>query len=151
MNCEMCGKETELYKAVIEGTPLQVCEKCANHGKILKEIRTAEPKKIRKKKVVAEQIETETTEGVVDNYAKIIRIARTKTGMTQKEFARKINEKESLLHKLETGNFKPSIPLEKKLEKILHIKLIEEREEEKVSVPKAGKSEALTIGDLMKR
>jgi putative transcription factor len=152
MNCEMCGKETELYTASIEGVTMKVCPGCAGHGKILRKPAPA-PKKIKKKIVSAApaEPEVELVEGVVEDYAKKIRDARTKTGMTQKEFAKKINEKESVLHKMETGSFKPSMPLAKKLEKILHIKLIEQREEEKITMPKTGKSGALTIGDLIKR
>ena len=151
MNCEMCGKETELYTASIEGVTMKVCPRCAGHGKILRKP-APEPKKIWKKKISAPaEPEVELVEAIVDDYAKKIRDARTKAGMTQKEFAKKINEKESLLHKMETKSFKPSMPLAKKLEKILHIKLIEQREEEKITMPKTGKSGTLTIGDLIKR
>lgn len=151
MNCEMCGKETEdLFTAVIEGTNLKVCERCAKHGKIIEKIKPPVlPKKI-KKIVQPKEPEIEIVEAVVDDYAKKIRDARSKAGMTQKEFAKKINEKESLLHKMETGAFKPSIPTAKKLQKMLHIKLIEEREEEEIEMPKEKKGGALTIGDILK-
>ena len=151
MNCEMCGKETEdLFTAVIEGTNLKVCERCTKHGKIIEKIKPSVlPKKI-KKIVQPKEHEIEIVEAVVDDYAKKIRDARSKAGMTQKEFAKKINEKESLLHKMETGAFKPSIPAAKKLQKMLRIKLIEEREEEEIEMPKEKKGEALTIGDILK-
>ena len=150
MNCEMCGKEAELYTATIEGTNLKVCERCAGHGKIIAKARPkVVPRKV-KKAAKPEQIEVELVEVVLEDFAKRIRDARTKSGMTQKEFAKKINEKESLLHKMETGSFTPSLPLAKKLEKILRIKLTEQREEEKVVMPKGGKGGALTIGDLLK-
>jgi len=151
MNCEMCGKETEdLYNAIIEGTNLKVCERCAKHGKIIKKIKPfVLPKKI-KRIAQPKEPEMEIVEAVVDDYAKKIRDARSKSGMTQKEFAKKINEKESLLHKIETGAFKPSLPTAKKLQKILRIKLVEEREEEEIEMPKEKKGGALTIGDILK-
>jgi len=147
----MCGKETEdLYNAIIEGTNLKVCERCAKHGKIIKKIKPfVLPKKI-KRIAQPKEPEMEIVEAVVDDYAKKIRDARSKSGMTQKEFAKKINEKESLLHKIETGAFKPSLPTAKKLQKILRIKLVEEREEEEIEMPKEKKGGALTIGDILK-
>jgi ribosome-binding protein aMBF1 (putative translation factor) len=51
---------------------------------------------------------------------------------------------------METGTFTPSIPTAKKLQKILRVKLIEEREEEKIEMPKEKKGGALTIGDILK-
>ncbi len=150
MNCEMCGKETELYTATIEGINLKVCKRCAGHGKIIAKTRPkAVPRRI-KKTAKPEQVEIELVEAVLEDFAERIRDARTKTGMTQKDFAKKINEKESLLHKMETGGFKPSLPLAKKLEKMLRINLIEQREEEKVVMSKGKKGGALTIGDLLK-
>lgn len=147
----MCGKDTELYTATIEGIALKVCKHCARHGKIIAKAKPAIlPRKIKKATMQQVPAETEIVEAVLEDYAKRIRDARTKSGMTQKEFAKKINEKESLLHKMETSSFKPSIPLAKKLEKILHIKLTEQKEEEKTVMPKTKKSGTLTIGDILK-
>ena len=89
---------------------------------------------------------------IVSDYAKRIRQAREKLGLTQKDFAMKISEKESVLHKLETGAIEPSIETAKKLEKTLKIKLVEQREEEN-EVVQAGKKEAegFTIGDMLKK
>ena len=149
MNCEMCGKETELFNATVEGVNMKVCKRCAGHGKILAKARPkVVPRRIQRSAKPA-QPEVEIVEVVFEDFAKRIRDARTKSGMTQKEFARKINEKESLLHKMETGGFKPSLPLAKKLEKVLKIILIEKREEEKLVMPKGKKGGALTIGDLL--
>jgi len=156
MNCEMCGKETEPYTAIIEGVVMKVCAGCASHGKTVRKpkpkVKLKKPKFVNQIKQEQKEPEVELIEAVVEDYAKKIRDARNKTGMTQKEFAKKINEKESLLHKIETGNFKPSIPTAKKLEKILQIKLVEQREEEKVKMPKTKNTGgALTIGDLIKK
>jgi len=153
MNCEMCGKETEPCTALIEGVTMKVCQGCAGHGRVLQKPKPKLVKMKRQATTAAVQKEPviEVVEAVVDDYAKQIRDARSKTGMTQKDFASKINEKESVLHKMETGSFKPSIPLAKKLEKILNIKLVEQREEEKLKMPKTTSSGgALTIGDLIK-
>ncbi|MBD3259520.1 helix-turn-helix domain-containing protein, partial [Candidatus Woesearchaeota archaeon] len=54
-----------------------------------------------------------------------------KLGMDQKEFARYLAEKESVVSKMEKGNFVPSIQNARKLERKLNVKLIEEITEEK--------------------
>ncbi|MEM4263660.1 MAG: multiprotein bridging factor aMBF1 [Candidatus Woesearchaeota archaeon] len=153
MNCDICGRDAPLYTILVEGSELKVCERCSSTGKIIKKPEIALPIKksnkqepIKKAKTVKELVET-----IVEDYATRIRKAREKTGMTQKEFAKKINEKESIVHKLETGSFEPPVALAKKLEKLLKIKLIEQTEQEKEIVQeKKEKSEGLTIGDILK-
>ncbi|MBD3361495.1 TIGR00270 family protein [Candidatus Woesearchaeota archaeon] len=148
MNCEMCGKEGELFKTIIEGTELIVCSSCAKHGKVLKSLRPIIEKKKEEKKIIKEK-KPEITEKLISDYGRKIRKARVKKDMTQEKFARQLNIKESLLTKIENSSFKPSIPLARKLEKLLKIKLVEETAEEKIQITK-GETEAVTIGDLIK-
>lgn len=144
----MCGKEAEIYLALIEGTELNVCSSCAKFGKILKKVVKEEPKK-KKEKIIEKPEEPEIIEVIVEDYAVKIRNAREKLGLKQKDFARKISEKESLLSAFETGKIEPSLKIARKLEKLLRIKLIEEVEEKKEEVEKV-KREEVTIGDLIK-
>ena len=67
-------------------------------------------------------------------------------GLKQEELARKINEKESLIHKLENELVEPSLKLAEKLEKFLKIKLIEIYSDENKYVK--NNDDKLTIGDL---
>ena len=60
---------------------------------------------------------------IVPDYGKIIRKGREAKGLTVKELAMKIFEKESLLHRLENQSIKPSDELIRKLEKQLGIGL----------------------------
>ena len=47
--CDMCGKETDLVVALIEGTELNVCRECGKFGKILRKLKTEElPKKFKR-------------------------------------------------------------------------------------------------------
>lgn len=91
----------------------------------------------------------EKTELFVENYAEIIKKKREFMGMTQRDFANKISEKETTVHKIETGTFSPPISLAKKLEKALGIKLIEEYEEMH-GASKGKKIEGFTLGDFIK-
>jgi len=70
--------------------------------------------------------------------------------MTQKEFAKKISEKESTVHQIESGNSEPTIALAKKLQKFLKIRLIESYEESNQSV-KQENTEGFTLGDFIKK
>jgi putative transcription factor len=56
-------------------------------------------------------------------FHKIIREARTKKGLSHDQLGQKINEKVTLLRKIETGTIKPDEPLAKKLERFLGITL----------------------------
>ena len=41
----MCGKDTNLFLASVEGCELKVCKVCAKHGKILRSVRPNTQKK----------------------------------------------------------------------------------------------------------
>lgn len=150
-NCEICGQETELVIAEIEGMDMSVCQKCAQFGQVknIPKIRAEVSKKISHKPIRSEP-HFETIETIIPGYAQKIKKARERLGLNQEDFAKKINEKESLLHKMETGSFEPSLPLARKLERLLGIKLIQKAEEEKIVSSKTP-SEGLTIGDLIKK
>lgn len=137
--CELCGKEALLITAIVEGTQMEVCQTCGKFGKIIRKPVHA-PKKIIEKKEVIETI--------TPNFAILIRQTREKTGETQADFAKRLNEKESIIQKLENGSFKPSIETARKLEKLLKIKLVEVEEEiQEQSQKRAGGP--LTIGDII--
>jgi putative transcription factor len=100
-----------------------------------------------------EELEEEVTEEIVDDYNIRIKRARELRLLTQEGLARAIAEKESAIHKLESGQLKPNIKLANKLEQFLNIKLTEEHKEEKKQDKKKTidlKDDSLTIGDLIK-
>ena len=116
--CELCGKRGNLIEIIVEGSLLPVCRNCAKFGKSVY---------VEKKEIISPQIPRrilvqEDLEMITKDYPKIIRIAREKLGLKQKGLAEKIAEKESIIHQLESGNFKPAIILARKLEKFLNIK-----------------------------
>ena len=78
--CEMCGKESPLFKALVEGTELNVCKDCASHGKILK--RPVFVQKEKKKKKAAEKVEEEKEiiEALVEDYSQKVRGRRRPVG-----------------------------------------------------------------------
>lgn len=150
MLCEMCGSKDAVFRADLEGSELNLCENCSKFGKVIKRVEkpaVVEKKAEKRAAKPAEPVE-ELVEVIVPNYSKLIRDKRESMGLTQKEFAQRINEKESLVHNIETGRFEPSIKLAQKMERFLKIKLIEEYKEE--LKPRSAKSEELTIGDFIR-
>ena len=144
MACDMCGKDSVLFKTMIEGSLLNVCENCSKYGKIIEKVE----KEPVKSKIIKRKMD-EPNDFIVDGYFKIIKEAREKKNLTQKELAMKINEKESVIEKIEQGKMEPDILFAKKLGNFLNIKLIE-KIEIKEGVNINFKDKGMTIGDLLK-
>lgn len=141
--CEICGREAVLCNAIIEGAGMSVCGQCSLLGRKLIPIRPVI--KVRHIQRSSEEI----PEDVVDNYAELVRKAREKLNLKQEELAKKINEKESIIHKLETSQFKPSLELARKLERFLDIVLVKKVAEEHFDSKKIDLG-TMTLGDLIK-
>jgi len=143
--CELCGKRGNLSEVIIEGSLIFVCKNCAKFGKAV----FIEKNQITTPQIPRKIIVQEEQRNINPEYPKIIKTAREKQDLKQKELAERIAEKESIIHQLESGHFKPTIPLAEKLEKFLNVKLIEiYQAPEKKIVDLSDKS--LTIGDLVK-
>lgn len=148
-SCEICGKNTtEIYRAEIEGTDMNVCHQCAGYGKIKYVPTTLSSKESAGGKNVKRAEKEEPELRIVDNYAKIVRGLREKSGLTQEEFAKKINEKESLMKSIEGGKIVPSMQIAEKLEKLFGVILIEELENMSAGETKTN-SKDFTIGDMI--
>ena len=161
MRCEVCGQKIHNgpITAVIEGARLTVCVECSKHGKVVTQDEyTPKPKPLgkpsahipvmqQKKKT---EIKVEITQEITEDYTSKIRQAREKLGLTHEELAKKINEKTSVIGKLETGKIQPSNILATKLEHALKIKLLTPITEEKAATlpPKTANRE-VTLGDLI--
>jgi len=126
MDCEICGKETNKGKLVmVEGTMMTACAGCASFGKEVEKPREG-PVQSQVKILTPPNYREDSFDiglEIVPDYGKIIRQAREQKGLTTKELAMKIFEKESLLHRYENQAIKPSDAIIGKLEKQLGIKL----------------------------
>jgi putative transcription factor len=162
LRCEVCGRKIlgSPFRVVIEGAKLTVCGECSKHGKVIWE---EEPKpklqaprqasaptqvKIQIRKPAETRMDT--TQELVEGFDLKIRQAREKMGLSQEELGKRINEKVSLLRKIETGKIKPDDVLSAKLERILKIKLLVPFSEEKTPQAAVSKqtSRELTFGDI---
>jgi len=139
---------------------MTVCVECSKHGRVVtrEEIeltqRTIPKKPLTPLTVVPArkklEARVEITQEVVEGYNSKIRQAREKLGLSHEDLGKKINEKASVLRKLETGKMTPNNILVTKLEHVLKIKLLVPIMEEKATqtVPKAPSRE-VTLGDLI--
>ncbi|MBN2368719.1 TIGR00270 family protein [Candidatus Woesearchaeota archaeon] len=143
-NCEMCGSEGPVLLSLIEGVELNVCKNCSAFGKIIRR-----RKAVSKKETISKpQKEREIIQVITEDYSFLIRNKREKLGLKQKEFAKFLAEKESLIHKMESGSYIPSLDLARKIERQLGITLVEQKEVQPQSLK--TKSSAFTIGDVIK-
>ncbi len=162
MRCEVCGSiiHGSPLRALIEGAKLTVCVECSKHGKIIYE-EDIEPgqkaprktpllisTKMPKKKTLEAKVDI--TQEVVEGYHMKIRQAREKLGLSHEELGKRLNEKASVLSKLETGKMTPNNILVSKLEHALKIKLLVSISEEKIPAAPKSQNRELTLGDLMR-
>lgn len=164
MQCEVCGRHIlgKPYKAIIEKARLVVCGDCAKLGSISWELETptAPAAKSRTPKSVTLRARTpaklqsplESTLELTSNYGIQIRQARENQGLTHEDLGRRINEKVSVLKKLENEKMAPDNKLAEKLQYALKIKLLVPVKKEKL--PKgfltAAPQKTITLGDLVK-
>jgi putative transcription factor len=163
MQCEMCGEAIRGTPKLVrvEGAELSVCSKCEKFGTEVQQVRRTDirvPQKgaasrpaptpaggaaqVRYKRDMFDFMEGD----VVDDYAARIRHAREEKGLSSKDLAMQLKEKEHLIRKIENSELIPEEDVRKKLEKALGIRLIDTLvSEDAKKVP--GKL-APTLGDL---
>lgn len=140
----MCGKEEQLFKAVIEDAQLQVCAQCGKFGKVLHQIMDTHIKE-----KVMQPKPQEFGFLVLDNYSQRIKQKRERLGLTQEEFAHRMNEKTSIIHQLESGHLSPSLQIAQKLKRTFGIVVIEDYQELAIEAAKEKTAE-YTLGDFIK-
>ena len=156
--CEVCGKQTGMLRVVlIEGSELNACPECARFGVE----RSPRPKRVtdapvhvtealekREKRAQARDVFQEMSEELVPDFAQRIRRARERQNWTPEDLGKKLNEKKSVILKLEAGQMRPDEALIRKLERCLNIKLKERPTA--VMAPRSTGQRGLTLGDLIR-
>lgn len=143
--CELCGEPmSSVYTINVEGVELRVCANCAKGKKV---VHREEKHKARTLKEKIERPKHHAELELVDDYGKIIRNARESMKIPIKVLAERINEKETLLARVEQQRTMPTAKLTKKLEKALNIRLEHEAEESKAGV--SGRKDSATLGEFI--
>ena len=145
-------------KVLIEGAKITVCDSCVQYGK--KIITKTESLNIKKKypikkrtlgtsKVSNKANYSESTTEIVPDYAKKIRDIRTFNHLNQDQFAQKLNEKPSLIRRIESSKAEPTEKLAKKIESVYNIKLLKKAEDYIVSTKGYMKKQKnSSLGDI---
>ncbi len=159
MICELCGADVPRLKNVaIDATILSVCADCSRFGD---EVSTPALRQSTMPPIIAQRLETRqrrmtprdvfTQAGeleLAEDFPQRIRQAREARGWKQADLGAKINERVSVIAKLESGTISPGDALVRKLERELGIKLKERVEP--VAVKKQATGSGVTLGDLVK-
>lgn len=137
----MCGVEKDhLVTAKIAGAELEVCDECSDLGTVIDEGSPEETEEEASESDEEYEQEYEydtsgesTTEGtnefqpeveeLVYDYDERIQQARQEKGLTKEELGQKLNEKSSVITRLEQGRSLPDENVRRKLEKELDIEL----------------------------
>jgi putative transcription factor len=144
MICEMCGKEVPAtHRIEVEGSVLRVCESCRHFGKLLDPLISPAPTPAASGRpwngpVGAIPARSRRSSEERDVFAEVpemdlaldwghrIRAAREARSWTQEELGKRLNEKKSLVLKLESGGFRPPDDTIRKVETLLKIRLRED-------------------------
>jgi putative transcription factor len=142
--CEMCGKEEKLITAEVESVEMQLCPNCSKYGKIKKKVTFSQGFRSQKSSNQGPELR------IVANYSSLLRKARESKGMTQQDFAKMLNEKESVIVKWEQGSLKPRIGMAKRIGRIIKINLLEKDIPGEVDLEKTKATGEFTLGDFVK-
>jgi putative transcription factor len=164
----MCGAETDDPTTIqTEGTQLEVCSNCTEFGTVLHD-------EEREKSKTSSDSGTSSGGGggttkqsppssgggpshdpldelgtLAPDYDSRVRNARENAGMTQEDLADDLNEKLSLIRKIERGEMRPDEDVRAKLESELSVSLTEEVGGEEWE--SEGSSGGYTVGDIIER
>ncbi|WP_458206268.1 multiprotein bridging factor aMBF1 [Haladaptatus sp. NG-SE-30] len=174
VQCEMCGAETASPKTIkVEGAELDVCDNCVGFGT---EVKTQQSSSTSTKYSTSSSSSSggsststgssgssggsrrrrsdmfDDMEEIAPDYDDRIRNAREAEGLSQEDLAKELNEKASLIRKLEHGDILPSDSVQKKLERKLSISLTAGSAGADDEEWSGGSSTGgTTLGDVVKR
>lgn len=146
MRCEICGKKVpgRPIRVKIDGSVMQTCKECSKFGKVQKE----PPRPVKPRTPLRRPRVREPSYEVSENYNTLIRKAREKNGWSREDLAQKINEKASVINRIESGKMIPDIKLARKLERILNIIILDKIEDEQPEDTISSTRGGTTIGDI---
>jgi putative transcription factor len=140
MLCEMCGQEVEgIQRVRVEGSVLRLCGSCARFGTLVDPPPTAavapaaapgrpvvtanRPTGVRRRLEERDLYQEIGELQLADDWGRRVRTAREGRGWTPEDLAKHLNEKKSVVLKLESGSFHPPDELVRKLEHLLRVRL----------------------------
>ena len=169
--CEMCGAEkSSLTTTKVEGAELELCDDCTDFGTTV-ETESTSTTSTKYSTSSSDGSSSSSTGGgstggggggrrrrdmfdqmdeIASDYDEQIRAAREDEGLSREDLAKELNEKASLISKLERGDVLPSDDVRTKLEKRLGISLAEGSGDDG-SDWETDSSMTQTLGDVVER
>jgi len=166
----MCGtEEASLTTTKVEGAELELCSSCTDFGT---EVRDESTSSGGGKYSTSSNTGKSSSSGSSDSgssggstrprdmfddmdeiatdYDDLLRDARESRGLSQEELADQLNEKASLIRKLERGDTLPTDEVQRKLERALDISLVEGQSADNADW-ETDDPGTMTLGDVVKR
>ncbi|QLH78554.1 TIGR00270 family protein [Halosimplex rubrum] len=174
VQCEMCGSETSSPNRVkVEGAELDVCDECTDFGTEVKQqsSSSASTKYSTSSSGSSSSSSGSSSSGsssssggssrrrdmfdemdeLAQDYDETVRSAREAAGMSQEDLARKLNEKASLIRKIERGDTLPSDDVQRKLESALDVNLSAGGTADESEWSGGDSTGEYTLGDVVER
>ena len=144
-SCELCGKDSDsLTKTKIEGATLKACESCAE---MEDKVETGSKKGRKKKTGNKSRTRNRNTKTLAPNYGEKVKKAREDEKLSVSEVADDLNEKESVIKRIEKEDLKPDQSLASKISGKFNISLYTNTEVSNVDT-ESGDSRKATLGDV---
>jgi len=168
----MCGaEEASLTTTKVEGAELELCSSCTDFGTEVRDESTSSGGG--KYSTSSSTGKSSSSSGssrsggspggssrprdmfddmdeIATDYDEQIREARESRGLSQEELADQLNEKASLIRKLERGDTLPTDEVQRKLERALDISLVEGQSTDDADW-ETNDAGTMTLGDVVKR
>ena len=177
VQCEMCGTETSSPNRIkVEGAELDVCDNCTEFGT---KVETSDSSSSSSTKYStssssgsSSSSSSSTSTGtstsssggggrrqdmfddideLAQDFDERIRQAREKAGLSQEDLAKDLNEKASLIQKLEQGKMLPTDEMQEKLERSLDIDLTAGGSTDETEWESDSDAGEYTLGDVVER
>jgi uncharacterized protein (TIGR00270 family) len=162
--CELCGSNADsLTTTKISSAEMDVCSSCTDHGTVVEDQEqeeqttkydtdTTTTQNTSNTKTTISQSSTDSTEdfsALPPDYGDRIQEERESEGISRGELASQLQEKESLLRRIENNETQPTKRLQRKLENALGLDLSETDTNSSFETDDSGNN--LTIGDVIER
>jgi len=171
VQCEMCGTEVSSPSRVkIEGAELDVCDECTDFGTELKTEDSSSSTSTKYSTSSSGSSSSSSSKSsssssgggrrrdmfdemdeIAQDFDDRIRSARESNGLSQKQLAQQLNEKASLIRKLEQGNSLPSDDVREKIEGALGIDLSAGGSSDETEWSGGSSEGSYTLGDVVQR
>jgi putative transcription factor len=172
VQCEMCGAETASPNTVkIEGAELEVCDQCTDFGTEVKTDDGGASTSTKYSTSGSSGGQSSSTgsstggstsssgrddmfddiEEIAQDYDQRLRDGREAAGLSQEDLAKQLNEKASLIRKLEHGDTLPSDDVQAKLERALDVDLSAGGRGGETEWEGGSASGEYTLGDVVER